>query len=211
MFRPIWFSSRFQYMMCFDPLYCHKNVQVIPMCYKNVIFIFLIQFCHKISTNIFCWRFLLQAPQTRQRRLVNQNKQQMLVEILWQNWIQKNLNNNFVTQWNHSKPLLNERTEKNTSYITIWKRRKRKKNTLLYKVEIYIRTKEIRFLDCDSLETSRVLFFPTDSTTILHPFLHYGWLMLRTKQIPDPSSWFLSEKRWSTKGKSTEFSPFSSS
>ena len=130
MFLPTWFSSRFQYMMCFDPLYCHKNVQVIPMCYKNVIFIFLIQFCHKISTNIFCWRFLLQAPQTRQRRLVNQNKQQMLVEILWQNWIQKNLNNNFVTQWNHSKPLLNERTEKNTSYITIWKRRKRKKNTL---------------------------------------------------------------------------------
>ena len=47
-------------------------------------------------------------------------------------------------------------------------------------------------------------------TTILHPFLHYGWLMLRTKQIPDPPDSYL-EKRWSTKGKSTEFSQFSSS
>ena len=31
MFFISWFSSRFWYMMCFDPKYCHKNVQVISL------------------------------------------------------------------------------------------------------------------------------------------------------------------------------------
>ena len=70
----------------------------------------------------FCWRFFLQAPQTRLRRLVNQNKQQILGKFLWEIQIRKikitisyvnEITWTFLWQYLRSKHIIYQNLEEN--------------------------------------------------------------------------------------------------
>ena len=80
-----------------------------------------------LSQYFYCWWVFLHAPRTRLRRLLNQNKQQMMGEKIILNFKILNWNNIFVTQLNYSIPIPNERRHQVLTSIRIWERSKENK------------------------------------------------------------------------------------
>ena len=78
-----------------------------------------------LSQDFYCWWILLQAPQTRLRRLVNVNKQKLRENFSEKIGLEK-WKEHFPRWMKWFEHFCDDSWDQNTSYITIWKKIKKK-------------------------------------------------------------------------------------